>query len=110
MAVSSSPAYDQRVGITAADHLLFGDEIGNLLDLGLAGIHHQLMVLGIRRDYACQVILFQSSDAMHESFGARYAPIPDQALLVAEIRPPLFTLSGKLFLNIGRSDGGVLVQ
>ncbi len=110
MAVSSSPSNDKRVGIFIADDRLFGDEVGYLFYFCLTGIYHQLVVFGIGRYHTREIIFFQSSDAVHVSFGARDTPVPYQRFFVAEIGFPVFGTFVEVLLNVRRGDSGVFFE
>ena len=88
MAVSTTPAYYQQVGISIALYFLFRNTVSYLVDFGLTQKCHFLAIFRICGNNACFTALLEPTDAMHESFGPGNGPIAYAGLFVTLERGP----------------------
>ena len=64
-----------------------GSDVGDPVDLGLAGPDHQVVVGRVVGDVAVALALLEAADAVLEAGGAGDRPGPRQGLLVAQVGP-----------------------
>ena len=105
MAVGGTKAHDEQFCIV----LITQDfEVGHrdAVDLLLTQTSHEIVVLGVRRDGTRLVVLLQATQDVGETFATRHSPVT-HALSITLIGSPG---SAQFLGNIGRIDGGILVE
>ena len=104
--VGTAPAQHQHAaGFGAAVEGLLRNVFGDLVHLGLAGLYHVLVVVGIVAHVSGTILLFESADAVLQSGRAGYRPGAYE-FFITLVGPVFFFAFGKSFfernLDIGQ--------
>ena len=95
----ATPSDDESVGICIAHDFKLGNDIGDIVNLGLTVANHLLVNLRIGRNGAV-LILFETTQTVHKTLGARDGLETNERLGIASIR--LVTAC-----HIGSGNGGL---
>ena len=95
----ATPSDDESVGICITHDFKLGNDIGDVVDLGLTVANHLLVNLRIGRN-STMLILFETTQTVHKALSARDGLETNECLWIASIR--LIAAC-----HIGSSNGGL---